>query len=130
MSTPPPAPTMNDMEKMFAQKLVASSQTLMNRFVVHQASFQAYKPKNEDRTVAFESDIGSVIAVFDGTLLLLLLKACPDANRQTLGHCGDELSEYAATYLPRLLCERIAAKIGNNPNPPSAEITAALILGI
>jgi len=69
MSTPPPAPTVDDMEKTFTQKLVASSQTLMNRFVVHRASFQAYKPKNEDRTVAFESDIGSVIAVFDGTLI-------------------------------------------------------------
>ena len=57
----------NDMDTQFASKASASVSSFDPNFKIHQASFQAYKENNEDRTVVKKTDYGCIIGVFDGT---------------------------------------------------------------
>jgi len=65
-TTMPAQYSVSDMSARFQQKSAQSEACYMSRFLVHQATFQAYKSRNEDRAVAFECDIGLVLAIFDG----------------------------------------------------------------
>ena len=56
----------SDLNARFKHKSAQSQMTYKSRFCVHQATFQAYKSRNEDRAVAFESDAGLILAIFDG----------------------------------------------------------------
>ncbi|KAL1744585.1 phosphatase 2C-like domain-containing protein [Schizophyllum fasciatum] len=78
---------------------------------VHEAAFQALKPENEDRTAVYESELGLLIAVFDG-------------------HYSSDLSEYAAQTLPRMLCERIESNLAQDPSDFSTAVEKALVEGI
>ena len=55
------------MNIQFASKSKASTNFFNPNFKVHQASFQAYKRANEDRTAVLETDYGLIIGIFDGT---------------------------------------------------------------
>ena len=55
------------MNKQFASKSIAYRNVFNPNFKVHQASFQAYKPVNEDRTAVIGTDYGLIVGVFDGT---------------------------------------------------------------
>jgi pyruvate dehydrogenase phosphatase len=62
-----PVPTRDDMNTQFASKSNASTSFFDPNFKVHQASFQAYKSENEDRTAVLGTDYGLIVGVFDGT---------------------------------------------------------------
>ena len=59
--------TRDDMNTQFASKCKKSTDLLDPNLKVHQASFQAYKEENEDRTVVLHTHYGLIIGVFDGT---------------------------------------------------------------
>jgi pyruvate dehydrogenase phosphatase len=59
--------TRDDMNTQFTSKLNVSSGLFEPNFKVHQASFQAYKSNNEDRTAVLGTDYGLIVGVFDGT---------------------------------------------------------------
>ena len=57
----------DDMNVQFASKASASINSFDPNFKFHQASFQAYKSENEDRTTVLKTDYGFIVGVFDGT---------------------------------------------------------------
>ena len=57
----------DDMNKQFASKASTSISSFDPNFKVHQASFQAYKIRNEDRTAVLRTNYGFIVGVFDGT---------------------------------------------------------------
>jgi hypothetical protein len=57
----------DDMNMQFASKASASISSLDPNYKVDQASFQAYKIWNEDRTAVLKTDYGCIVGVFDGT---------------------------------------------------------------
>ena len=57
----------DDMNTQFASKSGASVSSFDPNLKVHQASFQAYKTFNEDRTTVLKTDYGCIVGVFDGT---------------------------------------------------------------
>ena len=59
--------TRDDMNIQFASMSKASTSFFNPNFKVHQATFQAYKGRNDDRTAVLETDYGLIIGVFDGT---------------------------------------------------------------
>ena len=59
--------TRDDMNTQFVSKASASISSFDPNLKVHQASFQAYKEKNEDRTSVLKTNYGCIVGVFDGT---------------------------------------------------------------
>ena len=57
--------TRHDMNTQFASKASSSITSFEPNFKFHQASFQAYKPRNEDRTAVLKTDYGYIVGVFD-----------------------------------------------------------------
>jgi hypothetical protein len=57
----------DDMNKRFASKASTSITSFDPNIKVYQASFQAYKKRNEDRTAVLKTDYGFIVGVFDGT---------------------------------------------------------------
>ena len=56
----------DDMDTQFASKARTSISSFDPNFKVHQASFQAYRSRNEDRTAVLKTDYGCIVGVFDG----------------------------------------------------------------
>ena len=56
----------DDMNTQFISKASASISSLDPNFKFHQATFQAYKMRNEDRTAVLKTDYGFIVGVFDG----------------------------------------------------------------
>ena len=59
----------DDMNRQFASKVSAPISSLDPNLKVYQASFQAYRPynQNDDRTAVLKTDYGCIVGVFDGT---------------------------------------------------------------
>ncbi|KAF5344924.1 hypothetical protein D9758_011586 [Tetrapyrgos nigripes] len=86
---PPSRASREELDTVFEMIGHKSFHTLSdNNTRIFQSTFQGKKPRNEDRSVFYESSLGTIVAIFDG-------------------HHSDELSEYASKTLPALLCERI-----------------------
>ena len=55
-----------DMNTQFDSKASASISSYDPNFKFYQATFQAYKSENEDRTTILKTDYGFIVGVFDG----------------------------------------------------------------
>ncbi|KAF9068869.1 phosphatase 2C-like domain-containing protein [Rhodocollybia butyracea] len=110
MSTPPTV-DLEALKAAFSEKCTKSSNVCFDNSRIYEAGFQATKPKNEDKTVFFESRLGLMVALFDG-------------------HFSDELSEYASQTLPALLCARIEQTLAEKGCSLGDAVTESLIKGI
>lgn len=83
-------------------------------FNVEGMTFQqaTLQTKNEDRTIIFEFEHGTMIAIFDGASKVVLCFSCSLLIIVPKGHLTDELSEYASSTLPRAIADRIVAADG------------------
>ncbi|KIJ57153.1 hypothetical protein M422DRAFT_23252 [Sphaerobolus stellatus SS14] len=100
--------TRDDMNMQFASKSSSSADLLDPNFKVHQASFQAYKSQNEDRTVVLHTHYGLIVGVFDG-------------------HYDITVSEYASKHLMKAVDERISTEIAKNSSTLDDTIPIALV---
>ncbi|KAF8523957.1 phosphatase 2C-like domain-containing protein [Hysterangium stoloniferum] len=100
--------TRDDMNTQFASKSSASISPFDLNFTVHQASFQAYKSRNEDRTAVLSTGYGWIVGVFDG-------------------HYDARVSEYASKNLIKEVDVRISAVIAENPNTLGDAIPICLV---
>ncbi|KIY46574.1 protein serine/threonine phosphatase 2C [Fistulina hepatica ATCC 64428] len=101
------------LESLFLKKSSNSHDVVSSHFDIYQATFQAFKSENEDRTTIVHCAHGTLVAVFDG-------------------HCSAETSEYVVRTLPQILCDRLDAALVADPDPSrrSEIVTEALINGI
>ncbi|KAH7872128.1 phosphatase 2C-like domain-containing protein [Lentinula edodes] len=79
---------MESLNAAFSRKCIKSLDICFDNARISQAGFQAKKSVNEDKTVFLESQLGLIVALFDG-------------------HHSDDLADYASKTLPPLLLERI-----------------------
>ena len=106
--------TRDVMNAKFASKSSASITSFEPNFKCHQASFQAYKTDNEDRTAVLKTDYGCILGVFDGTHA-----STPRSLKiptTVSGHYDDLVSEYASKNLIKEVDVQISAVIAKNPN--------------
>ncbi|KAF8520576.1 phosphatase 2C-like domain-containing protein [Hysterangium stoloniferum] len=89
--------TKDDMNKQFASKSSTSISPFDPNLKVHQAFFQAYKIRNEDRIAVLRTHYGWIVGVFDG-------------------HYDDHVSEYASKNIIKEVDVRITAAIAKNQN--------------
>lgn len=96
------------MNARFTAKSTASVDLDGPNFKVHQASFQAYKSQNEDRTAVLHTHYGLIVGVFDG-------------------HYDNTLSEYASKHLMKAVDERISTEITKDSATLDDTIPNALV---
>ncbi|KIY46573.1 protein serine/threonine phosphatase 2C [Fistulina hepatica ATCC 64428] len=108
-----PAHDRQHLDALFLAKSKESHDVVSSHFDVHQATFQAFKIRNEDRTTIVYCAHGMLVAVFDG-------------------HYTAETSEYVVRTLPQMLCDRLDAALVADPHSlrRSEIITEALTNGI
>ena len=104
----------NDMNKQFASRAKTAVSSFDSHFIVHQASFQAYRTynRNEDRTTALKTDYGCILGVFDGTFSNSNLSKY---QQLVSGHYDDMVSDYASKNLIKEVDIQVSAVIAKNP---------------
>ena len=107
----------DDMNTQFASKASASISSFDPNFKVHQASFQAYKMDNHDRTAVLKTDYGYIIGVFDGTHSNSFCHTGHvEIPSMVSGHYDEMVSEYASKNLMKEVDVQVSAVIAKNPN--------------